>query len=55
MPIPGSRNIRHLEENAAAAGIVLSPDDLAAIDARMRPEASSGRRYPDAALASVEG
>ncbi|MCJ2094113.1 aldo/keto reductase [Methylobacterium sp. J-072] len=55
VPIPGARKIRHLEENAAAAEIVLSADDLAAIDAAMPPEAISGRRYTDAALALVEG
>ena len=55
VPIPGARKIRHLEENAAAAAIVLSADDLAAIDAAMPPEAVSGNRYTEAALALVEG
>lgn len=55
VPIPGARKIRHLEENAAAAEITLSVDDLSAIDAAMPPEAVSGRRYTDAALALVEG
>ncbi|TXN72999.1 aldo/keto reductase [Methylobacterium sp. WL18] len=55
VPIPGARKIRHLEENAAAAAIVLSADDLAAIDAAMPPEAVNGNRYTEAALALVEG
>src|SRR5205814_7010230 len=32
VPIPGSRRIKHLEENAAAVDIALTPDDLARID-----------------------
>lgn len=32
LPIPGTQSIDHLEENAAAAKIRLSPDDLAALD-----------------------
>ncbi|MGH8669306.1 MAG: aldo/keto reductase [Burkholderiales bacterium] len=31
LPIPGTGNLRHLEENAAAAGLELSPEDLAAL------------------------
>ena len=32
LPIPGTTSIAHLEENAAAAAIRLSPEDLAALD-----------------------
>jgi pyridoxine 4-dehydrogenase len=32
LPIPGTGSIRHLEENAAAATLKLSPEDLAALD-----------------------
>jgi aryl-alcohol dehydrogenase-like predicted oxidoreductase len=31
LPIPGTSSVAHLEENAAAAGLRLSPDDLAAL------------------------
>jgi pyridoxine 4-dehydrogenase len=31
LPIPGTSSIAHLEENAAAAGLKLSPEDLAAL------------------------
>jgi aryl-alcohol dehydrogenase-like predicted oxidoreductase len=31
LPIPGTRSFDHLEENAAAAGIKLSREDLAAL------------------------
>ena len=32
LPIPGTANLRHLEENAAAARLELAPADLAALD-----------------------
>ena len=34
LPIPGTQSIDHLEENAAAAKIRLSPDDLTALDSK---------------------
>ena len=34
LPIPGTRSIEHLEENAQAAQVTLSPDDLAAMEGR---------------------
>jgi aryl-alcohol dehydrogenase-like predicted oxidoreductase len=32
LPIPGTGNLRHLEENAAARALRLAPEDLAALD-----------------------
>jgi aryl-alcohol dehydrogenase-like predicted oxidoreductase len=32
LPIPGTASLAHLEENAAAARLRLSPEDLAALD-----------------------
>ena len=32
LPIPGTRSLAHLEENVAAARLVLSPEDLAALE-----------------------
>jgi pyridoxine 4-dehydrogenase len=32
LPIPGTSNVRHLEENVASAAIVLSAEDLAVLD-----------------------
>ncbi|MGK2932783.1 MAG: aldo/keto reductase [Solirubrobacterales bacterium] len=43
-PIPGTRKVSRLEENAAAAGIELSAGQLAALDALPSPE---GDRYAD--------
>jgi len=47
VPIPGSRRIKHLEENAAAADIELSASDLARIDDAAPRGAAAGDRYPD--------
>lgn len=53
VPIPGTRRIATLEDNAAAADIVLSPDDLARIDAVFPKGAASGHRYAEAARAAL--
>jgi aryl-alcohol dehydrogenase-like predicted oxidoreductase len=45
--IPGTKRVRYLEENAAAADIALSADDLAALDAAAPVGATAGDRYPD--------
>jgi aryl-alcohol dehydrogenase-like predicted oxidoreductase len=47
VPIPGSRRVEHLEENAAAVGIELTADDLARIGAAAPVGAAEGDRYPD--------
>jgi aryl-alcohol dehydrogenase-like predicted oxidoreductase len=53
VPIPGARRIRHLEENAAAAAVSLSPAELAAIEAAAPAEAIAGKRYTEAHLELV--
>ena len=53
VPIPGTRRIRTLEENAAAADLVLTPDDLARIEAVFPKGAASGHRYAEAARAAL--
>jgi aryl-alcohol dehydrogenase-like predicted oxidoreductase len=42
VPIPGTKRVSRLEENAAAADLVLSTDDLAELDALPVP---TGGRY----------
>ncbi|MFF7122241.1 MULTISPECIES: aldo/keto reductase [unclassified Streptomyces] len=51
VPIPGTKRRTYLEQNAAAAGIELSEEDLARIDAEL-PEAA-GARYDEAGMRSV--
>jgi len=45
VPIPGTKRLRYLEENLAAADVRLEPDDLAWLDANVGPP--SGERYAD--------
>ena len=46
VPIPGTRRIAHLEENAAAAEVVLTSDEIAEIDKLFpRKGAASGARH----------
>jgi aryl-alcohol dehydrogenase-like predicted oxidoreductase len=53
VPIPGTKRIKYLEENVAAAGLALSADDVAAIEAAVPLDAVAGARYPEAGMRSV--
>jgi aryl-alcohol dehydrogenase-like predicted oxidoreductase len=48
VPIPGTKRRAYLEENAGAAEIELTADDLARLAAIAPPGAAEGTRYPDA-------
>lgn len=50
VPIPGTKRIKYLEENVAAASLELSADDLAAIEAAVPASAVAGDRYLDMGL-----
>jgi len=50
VPIPGSKSIAHLEENAAAVRIELTRDEIARIDEIAPKGAAAGDRYPNMAL-----
>ena len=47
VPIPGTRRIPHLEENAGANDVQLTTDDLARLDEVAPVGATQGERYPD--------
>lgn len=47
VPIPGTRKIHRLEENAAATDISFTAAELASIDAAAPIGATAGDRYPD--------
>jgi len=53
VPIPGTTRSRHLDENAAAAAIELSNDELARIDEVIPQDLVAGTRYPEAGMARV--
>ena len=47
VPIPGTKRRPYLEENVAAAGLTLTDDELARIDAAAPPGSTAGERYAD--------
>ena len=51
-----SRNprVKYVEENCAAADIVLTADHLEALDEAVPLDAAAGDRYPPAAMRMVE-
>ncbi len=55
VPIPGTRRIARLDENAAAARIALTADERAAIDAALSAHAVAGTRYPEASMGTLNG
>lgn len=53
VPIPGSKRRSRLEENAGAADVVLTPEDIAALD-RIAPKGvASGDRYPERGMLTI--
>jgi len=52
-PIPGTKKRSRLEENLGAAGITLSPDELAQIDDIAPHGAAAGERYTERQLQTV--
>jgi aryl-alcohol dehydrogenase-like predicted oxidoreductase len=51
VPIPGTKRVAYLEENAGAAAVELTAEDLARLDAIAPPGAAQGSRYADASYA----
>jgi aryl-alcohol dehydrogenase-like predicted oxidoreductase len=47
VPIPGTKRVAYLEENAAAADVELTDDDLARLAAAAPAGAAAGERYAD--------
>ena len=54
-PIPGTRRIERLDENAGAARIRLDAAELEAIEDGLAGHAVAGTRYPAAGMAAVNG
>jgi aryl-alcohol dehydrogenase-like predicted oxidoreductase len=53
VPIPGTKRRRYIEENAKAAEVVLSPEELRRIDRAIPRNSASGLRYPEAGMKRV--
>ena len=54
VPIPGTKRRVYLEENAGAVDLKLNDDDVARLEAALRPEAVSGSRYNEKIMAGVD-
>jgi aryl-alcohol dehydrogenase-like predicted oxidoreductase len=53
IPIPGTKRVQHLEDNASAAGVTLDANDLREIDAAFPPGAAAGTRYAAGQMSSL--
>ena len=53
IPIPGTKQIKYLEENAAAVNIQLSKTDLEKLNKIAPRGAAKGLRYPEAAMSAL--
>ena len=54
VPIPGTKRRRFLEENVAAAALVLSADEIERLDAALPPGSTAGPRYNERMMAYVD-
>jgi aryl-alcohol dehydrogenase-like predicted oxidoreductase len=53
-PIPGTKHVRYLEENAGALDVRLADDQLRTLDEWFPPGVTAGDRYAESGMASVE-
>lgn len=53
VPIPGTKKVKYLEENAAAEEIKFTEDELHRLDKAVPPGFTAGLRYPEAAMKAV--
>jgi aryl-alcohol dehydrogenase-like predicted oxidoreductase len=53
VPIPGTKHVRYLEENAGAAQVMLSASDMAGLDTSLAPGTISGPRYNERQAAMI--
>jgi aryl-alcohol dehydrogenase-like predicted oxidoreductase len=54
IPIPGTKHVRYLEENLAAAQISFSPDEERQLDEVFPLSAAAGERYPPQAMQAID-
>jgi aryl-alcohol dehydrogenase-like predicted oxidoreductase len=55
VPIPGTTNLKRLEENLAAPTITLTPSDLQRIEAVAPPGVAVGQRYHPGMMKLLNG
>jgi aryl-alcohol dehydrogenase-like predicted oxidoreductase len=54
VPIPGTKRREYLEDNAGAAGVTLTADDLTRIEEAMPRGSAAGERYSEAQMRSID-
>jgi aryl-alcohol dehydrogenase-like predicted oxidoreductase len=54
VPIPGTKRRRYLEENAGAADVSLTAEEMAELDATLSPEKVAGPRYNEKLAATID-
>jgi len=54
VPIPGTKQRRHLEDNVRAAVVTLTADEIAELEGALSPENISGPRYNPERMAQVD-
>ena len=53
VPIPGTKRVKYLEENAGAVDVVLSASEVTEIDAVFPADSAAGTRYQPQAMGSI--
>src|SRR5499427_5621051 len=54
VPIPGTKRRKYLEENVAAADLVLTAKEMAELDAAVPPGSTAGPRYSERSMAEID-
>jgi len=54
VPIPGTRSVQHMKDNAASANVELSSEDLAQLDALINESTVQGTRYTAERMATTD-
>jgi aryl-alcohol dehydrogenase-like predicted oxidoreductase len=52
-PIPGTKKVKYIEENSAAADLKLSQADIDELDQMFPPGAAAGTRYPESGMKTL--
>jgi aryl-alcohol dehydrogenase-like predicted oxidoreductase len=50
VPIPGTKQRKYIEQNAAAGELTLSADEIALLSKAFPPNVTAGPRYPEKQL-----
>jgi aryl-alcohol dehydrogenase-like predicted oxidoreductase len=54
VPIPGTKRVKYLEENVAAASVALDAAQMQALDAALAPDKIAGQRYNPTTMSMID-